>query len=501
MKRYLYGLSVHGIQSYIFSSNKLREIAGASELVENICTEFFKSKVSNFQPNNLLMGAAGKVKYIFDSERDCNEVVRNMPYWISQFAPGISSSQAVEIFEDNELVSAMDVLEGKLQIQRNVGNVQSRLGFIGVLNSRRTGLAAIQYDERKDDFLDIETKRKLEAVSMVNFQKMTKENIPASRTPFELSELKDSKSWIAVIHADGNGLGQILQNLGASLGDLKQIDKVKSGYKQFSLAIEEATVGAVSTAYAIMKDKWKENEIIPIRPILIGGDDVTVIIRADLALEFTHLFLCEFEKESARTLAFLKDYNVKNFSDGISACAGIAYVKHNYPFHYAVELADELCREAKNFVKSSVPLNGNVSRSALSFFKVQDSFVDPIEELRKRTMTKANVVDYRFGPYLVHRTDTFPSSEDLLNQLSNLNSLTKANEKKISLGKLREVISKSYESKDHAIFLLKRMKQMNWGLYDDLNLDDIIVKMENNEKLPLLDLMNLYGFQYKTSNE
>ncbi len=501
MKRYLYGLSIHGIQSYIFSSNKLREIAGASELVEKICTDFFKDKVQNYNSENLLMGAAGKVKYIFDDEVDCSEIVRNMPYWLSIFAPGISISQAVEIFEERDLVKAMDTLERKLQIQRNIGGTQSRLGYTGVLNSRRTGLAAIQFDDRKGDFLDLETMRKLEAVSMVNFKKMTKESIAVSRIPFELSDLKDKKSWIAVIHADGNGLGQLLQNLGATLCDSIQFQKVKSGYKQFSLAIEEATVGAIRSAYDLMKHNWSEDEIIPIRPILIGGDDVTVIIRADLAVEFTHLFLSEFERASAKTLAFLEDYGVTDFKNGISACAGIAYVKHNYPFHYAVELADELCREAKNYVKSSVPLNGTVPRSALSFFKVQDSFVDSIDELRKRTMTKTEVVDYRFGPYLVHRTDTFPSSEDLLNQLSNLNSLTKANEKKISLGKLREVISKSYESKDHAIFLLKRMKQMNWGLYDDLNLDDIIVKMENNEKLPLLDLMNLYGFQYKTSNE
>ena len=42
-KKYLYGAAVQGIQSFIFQTNKLREIVGASELVEEICTlEFAK---------------------------------------------------------------------------------------------------------------------------------------------------------------------------------------------------------------------------------------------------------------------------------------------------------------------------------------------------------------------------------------------------------------------------------------------------------------------------
>ena len=38
---YLYGLTVQGIQSYIFETNKLKEIIGASEIVEQLCTTWF----------------------------------------------------------------------------------------------------------------------------------------------------------------------------------------------------------------------------------------------------------------------------------------------------------------------------------------------------------------------------------------------------------------------------------------------------------------------------
>ena len=45
MKHYLYGFTIHSIQDYIFQTNKLKEIAGASELVEQICTTMFAKMI------------------------------------------------------------------------------------------------------------------------------------------------------------------------------------------------------------------------------------------------------------------------------------------------------------------------------------------------------------------------------------------------------------------------------------------------------------------------
>ena len=46
MSKYLYGASVQGIQSFIFQTNKLKEIIGASELVEEICTSMFAEQIN-----------------------------------------------------------------------------------------------------------------------------------------------------------------------------------------------------------------------------------------------------------------------------------------------------------------------------------------------------------------------------------------------------------------------------------------------------------------------
>ena len=62
MTKYLYGASVQGIQQFIFQTNELKDIVGASELVEFICTRLFKEVVGKgWTEANQIISAAGNV--------------------------------------------------------------------------------------------------------------------------------------------------------------------------------------------------------------------------------------------------------------------------------------------------------------------------------------------------------------------------------------------------------------------------------------------------------
>ena len=62
MSKYLYGAAVQGIQEFIFKTNELKHIVGASELVEQICTSAFDEFAKNGES---IVRAARKLFAIF----------------------------------------------------------------------------------------------------------------------------------------------------------------------------------------------------------------------------------------------------------------------------------------------------------------------------------------------------------------------------------------------------------------------------------------------------
>lgn len=482
MPKYLYGASIHGIQSFIFQTNKLTEIIGASELVEQICTSFFKKQVGiDFKDENLILGAAGNVKYLFDDEASCQNLVRKFPKDVMELAPGITISQAVIVVNDErKLVSAIQRLEECLKTQRNKVGLPHEIGFMSVERSRRTGGVAFEnnknkYHKQSEVICEATLLKRNNVEHKGLFSKMTgkpKNEISEALLAYNIDDIaiQGGSSWIAVMHADGNGLGAILQNLGKSF-ESKTDDQVKIAYRRFSVALEESTKAAAKFAYESIKDRFKGSRRFPIRPILIGGDDITIILRADLAIDFTTNFLQKFEMETKVKMQFLlQDFDVEGFEEGITACAGIAFIKSSYPFHYAINLSEKLCKQAKEFVKG-LPDAGKVPLSSLAFHKVQDSFIESkLIDIQERSLM-AGGINFNYGPYLIHPKNGYASIKELNEGLAILESKSTANDKSKGVSKLRQWISELYVNKETAAFMLDRLKDIDFKFYEDLKLD------------------------------
>jgi hypothetical protein len=506
MARYLYGASVQGIQGFIFQTNKLAEIVGASELVESICTDKFY-EVAGIQSNDpeILMAAAGNIKYFFDDETKCRDFVKMFPKIVMDMAPGITISQAVVPFEGNyPKHTEIDWLEIKLKAQRNKVSMPIETGFMALERARRTG--GVAFEEVKDrkgkpQIVDEATYKKLDRVKFKKDNDEEKANEKLFYTfsgleevrnkdiSFDISDITKSgkNSWIAVIHADGNGLGNILQNYGRKITENKE-------FKLFSDLIQKSTEKACQTAFKKIEkgEKYK----YPIRPVVIGGDDVTIIIRADLAFDFTKEFLKAFEQETKNNF---KDLKTTDLHSGITACAGIAYVKESYPLHYALDLAEQLCKDAKKFVKSKeLCKEGEMPKSSLAFFRVQDSFVENLEDMKERTLKTGNGIDFNYGPYLIHKEGNYHNVDDLNKKLEVLKKEAESKEKSKAVSKLRQLISASFNDESTMKIMKDRMKSVNSEFYRQLELDKELIKKNDDSqgKSMLYDLIQLHSFKY-----
>lgn len=421
--KFLYGAAVQGIQSFIFQTNKLREIVGASELVEEICTskfkDLFKQDGVEYNDSNCILHAAGNIKYIFNNEQECAKIVRVFPKAIFEFAPGVTVSQAVVVFDNIEwkedmpifvekdvdgknrkvfqsFKNAVNELEKRLRIQRNKPMRSATLGLMGIERSRQTGLPVVDFRKVKKEMtrVDAGTRAKLDMFKHADEPEFEltkslcntafgKEKLYSRQIAYDIEEMTEKNDWVAIIHADGNGLGQVVQTIGT--------DEKK--FKEFSESLDKATKEAAVAAYISVKGKFDEEEFIPIRPIVLGGDDFTTICRADIALDYVTEFVKQFEEKTT----FVEQYEKLSF-DKLTACAGIAYIKSSFPFYYGYNLAEALCSQAKKDAKADLK-EGELPKSCLMFHKVQDSFTEDWAAIAKRELTPQPNISFQFGPY------------------------------------------------------------------------------------------------------
>ena len=471
MSKYLYGASVQGIQEFIFKTNKLQEIVGASEIVKKISEDF--KKFSKLDKKDILVNAAGNIKAIFSSKEDLQDFILDFSKHVEQNAFGITISQAViEIKNEVQCKDELDDLIKKLKIQRNNPSIPLDMSFNIMELDPSTAKPIISYI--KDKPLDISRNQKREANYL-----FYKEN-PSEIEYKYLKDLSNSKNKLAVIHADGNGLGELIPKLGDKLSE-------------FSIILDECT----REAFEYAKD---ESKIKKIREVILGGDDLTVICNADDALVFTKNFLAEFEKLTEDKLKhLLKDLDV---SKKLTACAGIAFINEKYPFHYAVNLAESLCSISKIHAKNLRLKKGlDCVPSSLMFHNIQSSNFQTWDLFLENELTIRNneeTIKCDFGPYYLNEDGEVKIS-DFLNILE---EYKKEGSPKTAL---RSWLIELYKSDISAKNLLSRintitqegsfdnedMSEKLKSLYETLSNENLIVEKDDEIKTPIYDVLQI----------
>jgi len=506
MSKYLYGASIQGIQEFIFKTNKLREITGASEIINSITGLPFLEKFVDKEilENNLIQNAAGIVKIVFDELEDAKKIVLEFPKEVYTKAPGIVVSQAM-VKINGDLVKAIDYLEIKLEEERNKRPFPTEIGFMGIERSRRTGGALVVIGKNNRENLDSATKAKLDnADSFELFRNGLKEDVSKEQIKSEIDDISggSDKKWIAVVHADGNGLGLLIQNMGKVLKDMPILEQI-TFLHDFSTQLDNSTKAACKISFTKCIEKEIDRDYgYPIRPVILGGDDLTVIVRADLALDFTSIFLKEFQKETKERLKSLYQKGLKVIENGLSACAGIAYVKKAYPFHYAIDLAEQLCKSSKKHVKKGInPLEMPVS--ALEFYKVNDSFIQPLSDMKKRTHelkqeNTNNEISFNAGPYLVHGNKN--SEHNLCHLVKLMAELEKFENKNNNkgLGKIRQLVDEYHTDPARAAMFLDRISEINPELGKIIK--DMTYTSDTGKISHMQDILHLMSFRKNENN-
>jgi hypothetical protein len=374
--------------------------------------------IDAYEPHEILMQAAGNIKAIFDDKEKLEKVVREFPKKIMQKAYGITISQAVVDMEKPEFDTqdkAIKELEKRLKTQRNKPSIPLDMSINILQLTKKT--ARPLYEIALDPEGNIE-----------KLDKSSSQKRDFSKNRVNIDPLANSKGKIAIIHADGNGLGAIVPKL-AEHGKLSS----------FSIQLNVATQNAFKNA---------KTDTMHIRKIILGGDDMTVVCNANDALEFTKNFLENFEVETKK-IEELKEIGFEK----LTACAGIAYCNEKFPFHYAVDLAEALCSATKKHAKA---INKDLAPSSLMFHNVQSSNFQSWDKFIKDELTIKNdqkTIRCDFGAYYLNQEGQV-SIEDFIN------TVQAYAQERSPISSLRSWMSELHKSHQSADNMLKRIDEM-----------------------------------------
>lgn len=411
---YCYIFELKSIQSYIFNSSLLKDVITCSERLSSLIDEPSELLPENTsylhhiltrlsithnldipdaelptQNSVYIARANGGALVMLSTEKDV--LVRFRGLWnltVSQLFPGV---QSVDILhEGNNITPALLINEGnrKLHGLRNlVKPMLPRPTAATECFSHTSETAVVPEYQLYDSKHDVDAAAYINRIHKLNSRNaLCQKFTPSQNERFKFATTEQDiinnnaqgSSDIALVHIDGNALGNIANEVRTALEKENDIRLYCQKFRAFSKTISNSTIQAARNSVEELQKHTGTD--IPLRPIVCGGDDVTLLIGAELAFDFTQQFCLQFEKLTAQNIKKLNKhlFNQTLTVKKLTASAGILIQKPSQPFSTGINLVEQLTAQAKDMAKILDPKiryavntpDIDCKPSTMSYFKI-----------------------------------------------------------------------------------------------------------------------------------
>ena len=448
MSNVLVMLQTNSNQPFIFSSPRLREQIGASFEI-TLLSHWVKEEAEKLlKPKPLptsfwISDSSGKVIVRFTGDGDepkakAKDLIRRVTLQALTEAPGLDVT-GVFIEATFDKVDARDLnkldrvfLEYSLNrrpaaarfpqfpfLERGSESALPASASLGALEFSQESLQPDNFDESsplslpsrvKRLFASTSRKRQVDDVQerLAKEGKELKQEPPLDPTKLaaafqdgeEFEDAKNMLSSVGVVHIDGNGVGAIMRDLGSAhskaqeAGVCVSADEVHTdpddALQAFIMVVNKRLDKTVKDAIALSWYDVQEltpDSVVPIVPVLVGGDDVTVYTDGRFAIPFAESYVRHYEQLTGED-ELLKQLAVVAGAETpgpLTASAGVAIVGRNFPFHIAYDLAEGLVSRGKKLGKKK----DKAPCSTIDFHVLRDATVldpdDTLDEYKGRS--------------------------------------------------------------------------------------------------------------------
>lgn len=385
---YLMILEVSQKQAYIFSSNKLKNNIRHSENICQVTGKKFLGRIANeagvpfCQETNVVYSGGGHTVLEFENR----EIAQKFAYVVSKTVrrdfPGMDLFIKTQPYDDKIMPGEnLRMLIEALEVKKSLRRASFGQGTFGVEKTSGS-LRKIEPLERQEKESDRQNEEKY----------VPKGYRLASRFE-DLGNSRNTSSFIAVVHIDGNAMGKRVEQLRKD-HEKASWDQYKIALKKFSDSVEQD----FEDSYQKMTERVAESlkngagekldmkeDYFPVRKIILAGDDVCFVTEGRIGLEAARIFIEQ-----------LSQTHNKQDHMAYTACAGVAIVHQKYPFYKAYEMAEMLCSNAKRMIAEY----GTEGKACAIDWHIEFGEVaDSIESLREN-YTTADGCRLELRPYL-----------------------------------------------------------------------------------------------------
>ncbi len=459
-------LEVSQKQAYIFKTDRLVENIGASIIIRDITEELPKKYA---KPENFVFEGGGKSVYCFADDEAAKGFIEKVTVDVLSNYPGVEVFMAMHGYDNHKesIIEAINELYGKLEKKKAARKEYFRVLGLGITEScADTQMPASEsvYIGDEKILVSAEVACKIKK-GREKQDEIFKELLPEggkyrfAREFEDLGGSKGSKNYISIIVMDGNKMGKKIEkfrdDFRAANPDVSKEtnDEYKVKIRELSEEIDRSYKKAVKSTIqeladnlealqkkGVVKKSQKDDEFafLPIRPLVLAGDDICIVTDARIGLDVAERVLKGVEENKIQGLP-------------MRACAGVAIVKTGYPFFRAHELAEELCHNAK----SILPVDDKKDASVIDFHMDQGELAGSLSVIRKEQYLNSSLTN---KPYYISPEDD-PTTKKMKNMDSFRKRVSIYNSGRFGRGFVKQYRDALYEGEDKAKKYLSDKRQ------------------------------------------
>ena len=410
MGRKLVSFDTDRIKEYIFATNKLKEIRGASAILDELNRQDMVEKSQNFNAEKIyanggsgmfivpdtsteaLIQAVEREYYLkthtgsitsavidlpddFTNQDDVKPYLRSLSYRLRLKKDGKSLSRPLvthpflrtcdscgEQYASQSVTEPAELLCGSCKNKRDKNN------------EIRSDIKVVIRGKTKEDVEHKLWHRLIRDLKEEGYE-VTGRNRPEDFN--DLGQMSNPTNYMGLIYADGDSMGKVLE----SLDNLEEV-------KQFSEVVDSAIYRAVRET--ICEYLSPRSKYFPFDVLMLGGDDLVMVTTANKAIEVSMKITEKFS-----------DLTKEGLGKPLTLSAGVVIAHTTFPFSSLLNLAEGALKFAKMEAVKRKRRGQEIAKEGLiNFLAVSNSNSLAFDDYYQQTLSDKDQGLYRtFRPY------------------------------------------------------------------------------------------------------